>query len=373
MFYVQHLMGIGHQKRMAAIARACAAVDINVTYVSGGLPVAHLDVGSANFVQLAPCRSPDLAFDRLVDADGNLVSDAWRQQRVAELLAAWTSVKHQILVVETYPFGRKLMRFELALLLAQARRDGAKCVSSIRDIIDYRPKYKKYQAMADVAKSEFEHVLVHSDPNLVPLDVSFPAIDDIAGQVVYTGYVRESGGDAPEAPPGEGDGEVIVSAGGGGYGHQLLLTALVAQSRSQQQDRVWRVLVGQNAPVREFEELALRSREGIVVERARPDFRSLLRRAAVSVSLGGYNTVMDVLSIGVRSVLVAYHDETEREQLIRGQVLARRGLVTLLPYGELNPDTLADAVERACLRSPAVAAIDMDGAATSARLLSGWL
>ncbi len=36
MIYVQHLMGIGHQKRASAIARAMAAKGLDVHYVSGG-------------------------------------------------------------------------------------------------------------------------------------------------------------------------------------------------------------------------------------------------------------------------------------------------------------------------------------------------
>ena len=36
LFYVQHLLGIGHLKRAATRARACAAAGLEVTVVSGG-------------------------------------------------------------------------------------------------------------------------------------------------------------------------------------------------------------------------------------------------------------------------------------------------------------------------------------------------
>ena len=35
-FYVQHLLGIGHQARAAAITRAMCRQGLDVTYVSGG-------------------------------------------------------------------------------------------------------------------------------------------------------------------------------------------------------------------------------------------------------------------------------------------------------------------------------------------------
>ena len=61
-FYVQHLLGIGHLRRAAVLARALAAGGFDVLLVSGGAPV-RLDVGRARRHQLPPlehmrvCRS----------------------------------------------------------------------------------------------------------------------------------------------------------------------------------------------------------------------------------------------------------------------------------------------------------------------------
>ncbi len=377
MIYVQHLMGIGHQRRMAAIARECSAAGLRVTYVSGGMPVQHLQLGDSMFVQLPPCRSPDLRFDRLVDEHGAEVDDQWRDTRRDALLAAWANSDASVLVVETYPFGRKLMRFELEPLLRAARDDGAVCVSSIRDVIDYRPKQKKYQVMADAANSWFDHVLVHSDPALVSLDASFPCTSDIAELIEYTGFVREHDLQPEDAETSakttrDGVDEIVVSAGGGAYGQHLLATALDAQPLSAYKNRTWRVLVGENLPEEALTQLQCRIQGRAVVERARPDFRALLRRAAVSVSQGGYNTIMDILASRVRAVVVAYHDDTEREQLIRGRALALRDLIELLPDGELSPARLARAVDAAMHRSRPQVAVDVSGAVTSARCLARW-
>jgi predicted glycosyltransferase len=380
MFYVQHLMGIGHQRRMAAIARACADEELSVTYVSGGLPVGGLDVGPATFVQLPPCRSPDLGFAALVDAHAQPVDAAWLRARTDALLRAWRSAPHVALVVETYPFGRKLMRFELEPLVAAARADGARCFSSIRDIIEYRPKLKKYEAMAAAALADFDQVWVHADPVLMPLEVSFPPYARIAHLIAYTGYVREHS-DALSVVLDDAllpAGEVIVSAGGGAYGGHIFDAALQAVSLVSPELRSWRLLVGQNVPQAEFLALAAHAQAlqvdnpelSIVVERARPDFQALLRGARVSVSQGGYNTVMDVLSAAVPAVIVAYHDATEREQLIRARALAKRDVIELLPDSELTPTALAEAVSRASQRSPAALTLDTNGAKNSARLLA---
>ena len=47
MVYVQHLLGIGHLKRAATIARAIAASGCETTVVSGGLTVELIDYGAA--------------------------------------------------------------------------------------------------------------------------------------------------------------------------------------------------------------------------------------------------------------------------------------------------------------------------------------
>ena len=67
-FYVQHLLGIGHLKRAATIARAMADAGLEVTLVSGGAPVPELDLTGLGFEQLPPVRATDLYFKELVDA-----------------------------------------------------------------------------------------------------------------------------------------------------------------------------------------------------------------------------------------------------------------------------------------------------------------
>ena len=81
---------------------------------------------------------------------------------------------------------------------------------------------------------------------------------------------------------------------------------------------------------------------------------------------------MDILASRVRAVVVAYHDDTEREQLIRGRALARLDLIELLPDGELSPARLARAVDAAMHRSRPQVAVDVSGAVTSARCLARW-
>ena len=58
-FHVQHLLGIGHLKRAAIIARALRRAGFDVDFVSGGAPVARLDLAGARFLQLPPAIAGD--------------------------------------------------------------------------------------------------------------------------------------------------------------------------------------------------------------------------------------------------------------------------------------------------------------------------
>ena len=68
--YVQNLLGIGHLRRAAAIARALINIGFEVNFVSGGIPIPNLNVASAKFHQLPPVRSLDRNFKMLVDETG---------------------------------------------------------------------------------------------------------------------------------------------------------------------------------------------------------------------------------------------------------------------------------------------------------------
>ena len=57
-FYVQHLLGIGHLRRAAVLARALAAGGFDVLLVSGGAPV-PLDIGRARRQLMPPVRARD--------------------------------------------------------------------------------------------------------------------------------------------------------------------------------------------------------------------------------------------------------------------------------------------------------------------------
>jgi predicted glycosyltransferase len=379
LFYVQHLLGIGHQRRGATLTRAMQAAGLQVTYVSGGHGIPNLDLGGAELVQLPPVRAVDLYFKKLVDENDQPIDDAWRERRREALLAVWQRIQPHVILLELYPFGRRQMRFELLPLLDSALASPQRPViaSSVRDILVASPKPERLAEMLERVESYFDHVLVHGDPGLVPFETTFPHAAQIADKLHYTGYVVDRTGQ-PGAPGSPGWDEVLVSAGGGAMGDALMRAAIQARAESALADKRWRVLVGIKVPDEEYQALVQLASEygedgGIVVERARGDFPTLLMNCALSISQGGYNTLMECMHAGCRSIIVPYAGGLETEQTLRAELLEKRGAVTVLAEAELSPAAMRVAVQRSLAGPGAAAAgIRTDGAADGAHQIAAW-
>jgi predicted glycosyltransferase len=374
MVYVQHLLGSGHLRRAAALARECAAAGLDTLLVSGGRPIADLDLGGAAFAQLPPAAARDENFSGLIDERGANVNDAWRAARRERLLSAFAEFCPDALVTEMYPFGRRQMAFELLPLLdaAWATRPRPLIVSSVRDILQAKPG-KTLDAMAALARDRFDRVLVHGDRDFVSLDATFPVDPALAAKLAYTGYIAEP----VEARGTTGDpgwDEIIVSSGGGAVGAALLATALAARPMTKTaRAAVGRRLAGGELPADDFARLHAAAPAGVIVERSRTDFRRLLANARLSVSQAGYNTVMEILAARARAVLVPFAGSGQTEQPLRADLLRMRGRAEVVAENSLTPPALAAAIDRALATPVADIALKRDGAREGARLLAAWL
>ena len=379
-FYVQHLLGIGHLRRSAAIVRALGAAGVKVVLVSGGLPVPGLGVGAAKLVQLPPLQSLDEHFSGLVDHRGEAIDDAWRAARAAQLLETFQAARPRLLVTEMFPLGRRQMRFELLPLLEAARHRSprAAVVCSVRDILNEPRSAEKARWMAATLDRYFDRVLVHGDPAVATLDMTFPEIAAVTPEVVYTGYVvtdppRPS--DSTVASGSAGEEEVLVSAGGGRVAGPLIAAVLAARPIGPLAAAPWRILVGEHFPAADFDALTRDAPGGVTIERSRPDFQALLARCRLSISQAGYNTVMEVLRSGRPAVVVPFAAGAETEQSRRAGLLAAMNLLAVVAESELSGERLDRGMRQALdmTRRSQPPTIDMNGARKTAAILQDML
>ncbi len=381
LIFVQHLRGIGHLQRAAAIARTLAAGGIEVDLVSGGSPVAGIDTAGLTLHQLPPVTSPDDSYTRLVDEAGREVGPAYHARRIGALLGILDRARPDALLIEMFPFGRSQIAEEMTALIgaARARTPRPLILSSVRDIVALKRGPERYEEMADQVVAWFDAVLVHGDEGLIAFDESFPPAARIREYLHYTGYVLAPAPEATAHANAGAEGEVLVSAGGGAFGAALMRAALEARGHPALdralRDAPWRLLTGPNIPAAEAEALAARAGPGVVIERMRPDFRALLARAQVSVSLCGYNTALEVIEAEVPAVMVPAGTGRQNEQRRRAEALGRRGLAEVVAEADLGAARLAGAINRAAARKAARRgpSIDLSGLESTRRLIASWL
>lgn len=346
---VTHLLGTGHLARALVLGRAFAAAGWQVRVASGGRPVPHLDTAGLDVLQLPPVHVQGTDFGTLLGPDGP--ADAAYMALRQEALLACLTPRPDLIITELFPFGRRSLRTEFIALLQAAQ--GIPTLASIRDILAPPSKPARAAWTSDLIAQHYTGVLVHADPALIPLEASWPVTPAIADRLHYTGFVAPPPPVAGEA----GTGEVLVAAGGGDVGTALFAAA--ADAAALDPRRTWRCLT--RAP--------LSGPLNMIVEPPRPDFRAMLPRAAALVGMCGYNTAMDVLQTGVRTVFVPFDDGGEVEQGLRARALSGQPGIGVLRSADLTGPALLEAVNELGTAPPRPPLLEgMDGAARSVRI-----
>ncbi|WP_114008584.1 glycosyltransferase family protein [Cohaesibacter intestini] len=367
MFYVQHLLGIGHLARASRISAALIEEGFDVTVVTGGKRVEGFPGKGIKHVALPGIASDNASFSKLIDENGTPVDDAFKAMRAELLIKTYHDIAPDFVLVEAFPFGRRQVRFELLPLMEtiQASDNKPIVIGSVRDILQEKIKPSRNEDTVQYIDQYFDHIFVHGDPDFMPFEATFPLFDRIKDKVRYTGIVAAP---PPEEP--EDTFAVVVSAGGGAVGRDLVTASLEAAKNSPLPGN-WCIITGPNLPQVEFEQFRADAPSHVQIERFRTDFASLLKGASLSVSQSGYNTVCDILRAQCGSVLVPYTSGGETEQTRRAEKLEGLGLATYLNSDDLSGPTIVAAMREEMdrmARRPAFK-ISLDGAKTTAHML----
>lgn len=373
LFYCQHLVGIGHLVRSLALCEALAT-RYRVQLLCGGrLPEMLAVPGSVEVLRLPPIEAT-LDF-RLVSHDPGGDLEATFQARTRQILERYAGLRPSVVAIELFPFGRKKFARELLPLLSAARQDPRRplVVSSVRDLLVGRPDQVEHDERAvSIANTCFDAVLVHGDPRFSRLEDTFRPQTPLRIPVFYTGYVVRAG-----ARPGETEGVpriplVAVSAGSGTQGAALLRAAAEAQPEILRTTGLrMRMVTGPHVAEEIWRWLkAIESHQaGLEVVRSVPSLLPEFQRAAVSVSQGGYNTVLEVLAARVPAVIVPAIEEGDQERE-RGRRLAGLGLARVLTRDELSTDRLVAEVAAALRSPPAPVHLNLEGARATAEIVA---
>ena len=169
---------------------------------------------------------------------------------------------------------------------------------------------------------------------------------------------------------------VLVTAGGGSDGFQITKTYLeMLSNRSTPASFHSLIVAGPQMDVSEYQMLekwAAEIASPITLKQFTPHLSSYLSIADLVVAMGGYNTVMEIMGYGRRSIIVP-RVSPRREQLIRAERLAARNLVRMIHPDELTPMRLLAEVEAGMKERsqafPSSRTLNMNGAEEASRAL----
>jgi predicted glycosyltransferase len=352
-FYSHDGFGLGHTRRQLAIATALSqfAPEASILLASGaddvyrfGLPP-QVDV--LKIPALRKVRNGQYLPRRL-----SLPIREVQSIRAALLEAAVRSFRPSVVLVDKHPFG---VNGEFTAALDRARESGARAVLGLRDILDDRKTVLSEWAEDDLSARIAEYydlVLVYGERSIFDPTAEYDLSAAVAERTHFCGYALNHQTRDPRAEMGAiapilSDSArplVLATAGGGEDGFSLLKTFIEAAT-----DAPWQgaVVTGPMMSEREFGTLQRLAAKGdVTVQGFVTNLPSLFESAHALVCMGGYNTLAEALSVGVPTVSVP-RTTPRREQFIRAQAFARRGLLRALDPADLNVASLRQAIQAA--------------------------
>ena len=384
MFYCQHILGIGHLVRSMEIVRGLVA-DFEICFINGGKAITGFEIPPGVEVVNLPAIETDPEFQNLSVVDDSRSLEEVQEFRTNKLLEIFNSFQPDVLMIELFPFGRRRFSFELVPLLERVKAQGrkTKVVCSLRDIVVTKQDRERHEEkICKLMNQYFDLLLIHGDRQFQPLEESFSRISDLNCPVHYTGYVVQS---TPENPVLNDEDKavlnyhkplILASIGGGRFGHELLDSLVEAAPILQRiVPHQIQIFTGPFFPEAKFAQMQLlvSTQPNINIQRYTPNLLTYMEKAEMSISMGGYNTTMNILTTGVRSMMLPFVGNGDLEQTIRSQKLEDLGILNVIHPEDLEPKKFAKKIVQCLMETPNPVKIDLDGVEKTAGFLKGLL
>lgn len=223
-------------------------------------------------------------------------------------------------------------------------------IVGMRDVIDEPEAVKRAwdaERTVDVLRCYYDLILVYGQREVFDPVREYELPDDLAAKIRFVGYIGRNGSTtSPEAirerfAPRTGL-LVAVTAGGGGDGSSLMNSFLEGYERLGSRPPFETLLItGPLMSPRKRKRILARVErlEGARVLEYFEDIPGICHSADFVIAMGGYNTICELAYAGA-SALIVPRTSPRREQLLRAQRLAERGVVHLLLPEAALPDAL---------------------------------
>jgi len=350
LIYSHDTFGLGHLRRCRTIAHALVAAhpNLSVLILSGSPIIGSFDFRArVDFVRVPgviKLRNGEYTSLNLhIDIDETLAMRSSIIKHTAEAFGP------DVILVDKEPLG---LRGEVEETLHMLKGRGTHLVLGLRDVLDepasLAPEWRRKRAVPAL-RDLYDEIWIYGLPQIwEPLaEISLPR--SVRRKMTYTGYLPR--GVSPGLPDRSSPDitkrpYLLVTTGGGGDGEELIEWVLRTYESDEMLPFPALLVLGPfMRPERQadFMERAgkLERVEAITFD---PHLEILEQNAAGVVSMGGYNTFCEILSMDKRAIMVP-RTVPRREQYIRVARAHELGMVRMLvDDGDRDVRAMADAL-----------------------------
>ena len=353
LMYSHDTYGLGHIRRTMAIANHLRDENTNILILTGS-PIA----GRFSFPsQVDFVRIPGMikkTNDEYRSLSIKIDDEQALSIRNNIILATTQTFKPDLFVVDKEPLGLKrevLPTLQWLKTMAPATRT----ILGLRDILD-EPEviiedWKEKEVYTHLDQL-YDEIWVYGEQDIYDSAELYRIPEQIHDKIVYTGYIprkkkrnRVRKKIRRQFRILDDDSLVLVTTGGGGDGfevlenyismHDYFPTSLPFKSL---------IITGPFMPKKQREKIRSRAKVyGIKTLPFHPRLEELMQAADMVISMGGYNTICEILSQQTPALVIP-RETPRKEQLIRAQCLKERDLIDYLPWNEVNPQQLREKI-----------------------------
>lgn len=363
--YSHDAQGLGHARRNLNLARSLirARPDSDILLICGTPHVAGLNVpGNIDTLILPQIKK---------DADGNYRSKSRVRPLTDTLLLREDILKTtlarfqpDILIVDKHPFG---LRGELKAAMDLLLQTQTQMVLGIRDILD-DPQVAQQEWLKSegslALKRYYSSMWVYGDQQVSDPTSAFSLSPDERAKIAFTGYLNpldlETSSDPQlSLPPGlESIGRYCLCQLGGGQDGFGLAKMFIKADYGNNRSGVLILGPFMDESSRSFLKSKSQSRKDLYVFDFASPMLPIIAKADCVVSLGGYNSVCELLSLQKRALVIP-RTTPRTEQLIRARAMHNFGLLDYIKPDSLNTEKLSAWVS-ACDKQPLAAPCGLD-------------
>lgn len=353
LMYSHDTYGLGHIRRTMAIARNLSAPGVNILILTGSPIAGRFPIPfGVDFVRIPGMikQSNTVYVPHSIKVDPQKALEI-RQEIIT---ATAKSFDPDLFIVDKVPVGLKGEVLPVLQWFKTSRPD-TKVVLGLRDILDdsasTRAEWNEKNYF-NVLDSLYSEIWIYGQENFYNPIVEYGLPPSISNKCVFTGYIPRQTPNRKitlkQLMNGNGNGTadscklIVVTAGGGGDGYHMLDTYLTMIEETPDIPFKTYMVSGPFVPQDLQDSLAKRAKKcGVIFATFHKRLEKIMAAADLVVSMGGYNTICEILSLKKPSLIIP-RESPRLEQLIRARVLQSAKLADYIKWDCLTPVLLRE-------------------------------